>query len=120
MNTSNDGHNRGKKRVTYRSEEIFFDVLVNVGESHLGIYRPPGGPEKVFLEQGIDEAILRLFPARVDGHGQRIGVFPLVSVRGRRSPLPLRTFHRPLGSGRVSDWVRRYDVLWYTEDLEGA
>ena len=107
------------KKVAYRSVEVFFKVFFNVGESRLGIYRPPGGSEIIFLEQGADESIFRLFPARVDGHGQGNGVLPFPSARGHRFPLPLRTFHRPLGSGRVNDWGGRYSVLWYTEDLEG-
>jgi len=105
-----------KKKSTYRSVEIFFQVFLGVGESHLGIYRPPGGSEKIFLEQGPDESIFRPFPVRVNGHGQRNGVFPLAFARGRRLPPPLR---RPLGSGRVSDLGEGFDVWWYTGDLEG-
>ena len=51
------------KKSTYRSAEIFFYVSVYVGECRLGIYRPPGGSENVFFEQGPDESVLRLFPA---------------------------------------------------------
>jgi len=92
------------KKDTYRSVEIFFNMFVDVGEGRLGIYRPPGGSENVFFEQGPDESILRLFPARVDGHGQGDGVSPLASARGRRFPLPLCALRGPLRSGRVSDW----------------
>jgi len=102
------------KNITYRSVEIFFHVFFYVGESRLGIYRPPGRSEKIFLERGPDESILRLGPVRVNGHGQRDGVFPLASARGCRLSPPLR---RPLGSGRVSDWGEGFDVWWYTEDL---
>ena len=99
------------KKVTYRSVEIFFNELIDEGESCLGIYRPPGGSEVVYLEKFTDEAVLRLFPARVDAFGQRLGgtaiqpAFALVS----RLSFSLRSFG-PLGSVRRSDLGKRIGV----------
>lgn len=54
-----------KKKVAYRSVEIFFCKFLDVGEGHLRVYRPPGGSEEVLLEQFPDKTILYLLPARV-------------------------------------------------------
>ena len=99
--------------------EIFFNVFIQGGESRLGIYRPPGGSEVVNLEQFPDEAILRLFPARVDALGQRTS-FPSAFALLRRLPLSLRASFGPLGSERGSDGGGEVGVWWYTGNLEGS
>ena len=91
------------KKITYRSVKIFFDELVYVGEGQLGVYRPPGGSENVFLEQGVDESILRLFPARVNGLRPGLGALSLALARGLSLHFPSHVFSGPLGSGRPSD-----------------
>ena len=103
------------KKIAYRSVEILFHVFVDVGEGHLGIYRPPGGFEVIFVEHFADETILRLLPARVCALGQWIGgiLFPLVLA------LSLRTFFGLLGSERGSNGGRKVSVLWYAGNLEG-
>ena len=103
------------KKIAYRSVEILFHVFVDVGEGHLGIYRPPGGFEVIFVEHFADETILRLLPARVGTLGQWLSgiLFPLVLA------LSLRTFFGLLGSERGSNGGREISVLWYTRNLEG-
>jgi hypothetical protein len=82
-------------------------------------YRPLSGSKVIFLEHFPDEAVLRLFPARVDAFGQRLsGTVPLAFRPPRRPPLPLR-FPRPLGPVRGSEWEREAGVWWYALDLEG-
>lgn len=79
------------KSVTYRSVEIFFNEFIDVGKSRLGIYRPPRRSEVKLLEEFPDEAILRLFPARVDPFGQSPSgtLTPLSTTPLRRlSPSP--------------------------------
>ena len=100
--------------------EIFFNELSNVGESLLGIYRPPGGSEIIFLEQFPDEAILCLLPARVDAFEQWFSgaTGPPAFALLRRPSLSLRALG-PLGSVRWGGWRREISVWWYAENLEG-
>jgi len=102
--------------------EVFFDEFVYVGESRLGIYRPPGGSETVLLKEFPDEAILRLFPTRVGAFGQWVRRVLLLSALGhrRRPPLSLDIFPGPLGSVRRRDVGSGAGVLWYTGNLEGS
>ena len=91
--------------------EILFNEFMYRGESRLGINRLPGGSEVVYLEQFPDEAVLRLFPARVDAFGQRLGgtaILPAFSLASRLS-FSLRSFG-PLGSVGRSDLGRRAGV----------
>ena len=102
------------KKVTYRSVKIFSGEFFDVGQGHLGIYRPPGGSEVVFIEQFADETILRLFPARVDTLGQGFcgTPFPLALA------LTLRRFFGPLGSRRGSNGSGKVGVWRCIGSLE--
>jgi hypothetical protein len=110
------------KKVAYRSVEIFFDEFVNIGEGHLGIYRPPSGSEMILLEEFPDETIFRLFPARVNafGRGIRRISFPSAFAPRRRLPLPLRIHSGPLGSVGEGAMGVGNGVWWYTGNLEGS